>query len=62
MEDHVGQRRVELDQALGHAGLGIGADLPVGDMAEAAAALGDDAPAGAGEPRIEADDDHGIRP
>ena len=51
------QAAVQLDQPGGERGLRVGADLAVGDVAQAVALGRDHAPAGAAEPGIEAEDD-----
>jgi hypothetical protein len=51
---------MEIDQAHGQVRLGIGPDLSVGDMAQAVAFRRDDAPAGAAESGIKADQDQAI--
>ena len=52
--DHPRDGRVQFEQARGHRGFFVGADLAIGDMADAAARFGDDAPSGADEARVDA--------
>lgn len=56
-EDQVGERGVERQQPRGERRLRIGPDLSVGNVGEAVAVGQDDAPAGGGQPGIEAEDD-----
>src|SRR3546814_3664715 len=58
--DHRRERRVEMREPVGQGGLGVGLHLPVGDVADPAALDANDAPAGATERRVEAEDDHRI--
>ena len=56
-ENDIGELAIKRDQAFGQRCGRIGANLTVGDMAEPIAQLGDDAPAGGAQARVEADDD-----
>ena len=50
------QLPLQLNQPLGERLLAVGPDLPVGDVAQPVPFRRDDAPAGAAEPRVEAED------
>src|SRR3546814_1934995 len=56
--DHRREHCVEMREPVGQGRLGVGLHLPVGDVADPAALDADDAPAGATERGIEAEDDH----
>jgi hypothetical protein len=55
--EHLAKRIVQHDQSLRQRFLGIGPELAIGDMAQPVPFGGNDAPAGAAEPGIEADQD-----
>ena len=57
LRQDLAQNIVQPDQALGKRVLRVGPDLAVGDMAQPVTFGGNDTPAGAGEPGIEADQD-----
>ena len=59
--DHFAERQIQPKQAIGERLLGIGSDLAVGEMAQPVAFGPDQAPTGASEARIEADDDQPSR-
>jgi hypothetical protein len=55
--EHRSEGMVEDHQTIGQRHLGVGPDLPVGDMAQPVAVRPDDAPTGAAKPGVEADQD-----
>ena len=59
--DDIGQAGVEDDEAFGQGCFRVGRNLAIGDMAEAVADGGDNAPAGCAEAGIDAEDDQPSR-
>jgi hypothetical protein len=55
--EHLAKRPMKRGQAIGQSALGIGANLTVGNVAQTISLGGDDAPAGAAKPRVEAEQD-----
>src|SRR3546814_13844676 len=58
--EHGREHGVAIREPIWQGGRGVGLHLPVGDVADPAALDANDAPAGATERRVEAEDDHRI--
>jgi hypothetical protein len=57
LEEHLRKPIVQVDQSSRQIRLGIGTDLPVGDMAQPVTLSRDDSPTRTAQARIKADDD-----